>query len=250
MRDSSTLDRGVQSPERLRLLFDLSRGFAELLEPEDLLPRVNDRVREVLGAESCAILILDPERNELTFPVSSDLRPEIDGRIRGVRFPADRSIAGWVVRHGEATIVDDVSRDERFYPEVDRQSGARTRNLLYAPLRTRRGVIGVIGVRNKLGGPFTADDLAFLDALAGSVAVAIENARLYAELKSSEERLRTEVGALRRDLARHDRFAEIVGAGEAMAEVFRLMESAAASPIPVLIQGETGTGKELVARAI
>src|SRR5207249_1031442 len=79
---------------------------------------------------------------------------------------------------------------------------------------------------------------------------AIENARMYARIKASEEKLRVQVGVLRRDLARRDRFAEMIGSGPAMAEVFRLMESAAASPISVLIEGETGTGKELVARGI
>src|SRR5262249_42453149 len=99
-------------------------------------------------------------------------------------------------------------------------------------------------------GSFGDDDLAFLDALAGTIAIALENARLYARIKESEELLRAEVGALRRDIARRDRFEEITGASAAMADVFRLMESAAASPIAVLIQGETGTGKELVARGI
>ena len=234
----------------MRLLLELSRGFTALADLDVLLPRVNDRIREVLGAESCAILLLDASAGELYFPVTSDVRPDIEDRLREIRVPVDRSVAGWVLRHGESTIVDDVSRDARFYPGADRESGARTRNLLYAPLRTRSGILGVIGVRNKLGGAFTPEDLDFLDALSGSVAVAVENARLWSELRSSEERLRAEVGALRRDLARHDRFDEIVGTGEAMAEVFRLMESAAATSIPVLLQGETGTGKELVARAL
>jgi transcriptional regulator with GAF, ATPase, and Fis domain len=69
-------------------------------------------------------------------------------------------------------------------------------------------------------------------------------------VKDRDARLRSEVGLLRRDLARRDRFTEIIGTSAAMAEVFRLMESAAASPISVLIEGETGTGKELVARGI
>jgi Nif-specific regulatory protein len=123
--------------------------------------------------------------------------------------------------------------------------------MVAAPLNSQRGRIGVIQVINRRGGAnFTDDDLAFLDALAGSIAVAIDNARLYAELKASEERLHAQVGALRRDLARPDRFPEFVGTGRAMAEVFQLMESAAASPIAVLIEGETGTGKELAARMI
>jgi Nif-specific regulatory protein len=240
----------VEDPARLQLLLALGRAFGELTGLDDLMPQINVQIRDVLRAESCAIMLLDEERKQLYFPVTSDLSPEVEARFRTIRFPLDRGVAGWVVRHGEATVIADVSRDERFYPDVDRQSGARTRNLLYAPLRTRRGIIGVIGVRNKLEGAFTDEDRAFLDALSGVVAIAIENARLYDEVKSSEERLRTQVGALRRDLARRDRFAEIVGTGPAMVEVFRLMESAAASPISVLIEGETGTGKELVARAI
>ena len=240
----------VSSPEQLSLLFELSRAFGALTTLDELLPFVNSRAMEVLGAESCAIMLLDETGAELRIPITADLSPEIAERLRHVRVSIDRGVAGWVAREGRPAIVPDVSRDERFNPEVDRQSGAHTRDLLYAPLRTRRGVIGVIGLRNKLRGTFDEEDLAFLDALAGSTAVAVENATLYTRLQASEERLRTEVQVLRRDLARHDRFSEIIGTSAAMAQVFRLMETAAASPITVLIEGETGTGKELVARGI
>ena len=240
----------VSSHEKLLLLFELSSAFNALIELDELLESINAKTRDVLDAENCAILLLDEEKGELFFPVSSDRSPEIEDRFHAVRFPADKGIAGWVLQNNQATLVSDVSRDPRFYAEVDRQSGAQTRELLYAPLRTRRGVIGVMGLRNKRRGAFTEEDLAFVEALAGSVALAIENAALYARVKTSEARLRSEVGALRRDLARRDRFAEIVGTGAAIASVFRLMESAAASTIPVLIEGETGTGKELVARGI
>jgi len=108
----------------------------------------------------------------------------------------------------------------------------------------------VIELRNKLTGEFTDQDLTFLDTLAPSVAIAIENAHLYRAVKESESRLRDEVSVLHRNLASCSRFADIVGASVAMQEVFRLMESAITSPITVLIQGETGTGKELIARAI
>jgi transcriptional regulator with PAS, ATPase and Fis domain len=111
--------------------------------------------------------------------------------------------------------------------------------------------LGVIEAVNRHGGgPFTDADLALLEKLALSIGIAIQNARRFGEVKASAEHLQVQIGALRRDLARHDRFAEIIAVSPAMVEVFRLMEGAAFSSIPVLIEGETGTGKELVARGI
>jgi transcriptional regulator with GAF, ATPase, and Fis domain len=237
--------------EQLRLLYDLAGAFAARIELAELIPFVITQCREVLAAEGAAVLLLDAEKNELVFPYVAEEDPQVAERLAGMRLPAREGIAGAVLRDGRSLRVNDPPADPRFYAGVDKHTGVTTRSLLAAPLSSRHGTIGVIEVVNRRdGGNFTDDDLAFLEALAGSVAVAIENARLYERLKASEERLRTQVVALRRDLARRDRFAEIVGTGPAMAEVFRLMESAAASPITVLIEGETGTGKELVARAV
>ncbi len=240
-----------ENAARFQLLYDLGCAFAARIELDELIPLVAAKCREVLDAEGVGVLLLDPAKDELYFPYAADEDPEAAARLVGLRFPAKRGIAGAVLGSGRSLRVDDVSTDLRFYSDVDRQTGVTTRALLCAPLRSRSETIGVIQVLNRRGGgPFSDHDLAFLEALAGSVAVAIENARLYAHLKASEERLRIEVGALRRDLARHDRFQDMVGTGPGMAEVFRLMESAATSPITVLIEGETGTGKELVARGI
>jgi Nif-specific regulatory protein len=239
------------SAARLGLLYDLVCAFAERIEIDELIPLVAAKCREALDAEGVAILLLDPEREELYFPYAADEDPEVTARLLRLRFPAGRGIAGGVVRSGKSVRVDDVGSDPRFYSGIDRDTGLTMRNVLCAPLNAHGQCIGVIQVINRRAGlSFTDDDLNFLEGLAGSVAVAIENARLYARVKTSEERLRAQVGALRRDIARRDRFTGMIGTGPAMAEVFRLMESAAASPINVLIEGETGTGKELVARGI
>ena len=78
------------------------------------------------------------------------------------------------------TVIDDVTADPRFYSEIDRETGVSTRTMLCVPLRARSGVLGVISVVNRREGPFTDDDLGFLEALAGSIAVAIENLQLAA----------------------------------------------------------------------
>jgi len=235
---------------RLELLYELGCAFAARLDLEELAPLIITKCREVLDAEGASLLLLDPARGELFFPYVAEERAEVAERLLRLRFPAEQGIAGEVLRTARALRVDDASRDPRFYPAIDRDTGFTTRSLLSAPLTSRQGIIGVIQVVNRHGGTFDDDDLAFLEALAGGVAVAIENAQLYARVRAAQEGLLAEVGALRRDLVRREGFPEMVGSGPRMAEVFRLMESAAASPIGVLVEGDTGTGKELVARGI
>ncbi len=235
---------------RLRLLYDLGCAFAGRIEIDELIPLVMSKVREVLDAEGASVLLLDELKQELYFPYVVSERQDVAARLAGLRLPANRGIAGAALQTGRPIRVDDVHADPRFYPGIDRATGSSTHSVLAAPLIARRGTIGVLQVVNRHGGSFDDADLGFLEALAGSVAVAIENAQLYARLKESEEGLRAQVGALRRDLARREGFADIIGRSASMMAVFSLMESAAGSPITVLIEGETGTGKELVARGI
>jgi Nif-specific regulatory protein len=243
-------DKGTLDAERLTVLYALGQAFSALMTLDELLPSIITKTKEILQAESCALLLLDEERQEFYFPITSDLSPSIEARMRKIRFPADKGVAGWVLQHRQPALVLDATRDSRFYTAVDRHTGEQTHELLCAPLRTHHGVIGVIELRNKLTGSFTEDDLAFLDALAGSVAIAFENARLYEQVRRSEAVLKDEVATLQREMAHRQRFDEIVGTSPAMAKVFALMESAIPSSISVLLQGDTGTGKELIARAI
>jgi transcriptional regulator with GAF, ATPase, and Fis domain len=234
---------------RLRLLHELASAFAERLELDELIPLVTTRCREALEVEGVSVVLHDLERDELYFPYVAE-RPEVASRLAELRFPATRGIAGEVLRTGKAVRVDDVAADPRFYGGVDQATGAQTRALLAVPLASHQGRVGVLQAVNPRRGSFAADDLTFLEVLGESVGTAIENARMYERLRDIADGLRAQVGVLRRDLARRGGFGEIIGTGAAMTEVFRLMESAAASPIAVLIEGETGTGKELVARGI
>jgi Nif-specific regulatory protein len=241
--------RGV-STEQLGLLYEVSRSLHGLIDLDDLLAFVVDKTKDLLGAEGCSVILLDETGRELYFPYVSPESDEVADRLRHLRMPADRGIAGTVVQMGESLLIPDVHRDLRFYSEVDQQTGGETRSILCAPLRTQRAIIGVIECINKREGEFTQPDLAFLEALAGSIAVAIENARLYHTLKLSEAKLRDEVAVLTRERQAGRGFSEIVGSSSAMEKVFRLVESALGSPITVLLHGETGTGKEIIARVI
>ncbi len=236
---------------QLSLLFEVSRSLHSLIELDELLPAVAERTKQLLDAEGCSLIFLDESGRELYFPYVSPENSEVAARLRTLRMPADKGIAGAVLQSGKSLLVPDVRSDGRFYSRVDEKTGATTRSIVCAPLRTQRGTLGVIQCVNKRGAQgFDPSELNFLEALAGSIAIAIENARLYRSVKDSEASLRTQVERLHRERPARQRFAGVVGACDEMEKVFRLMESAIGSPISVLLQGETGVGKEVVARAI
>ncbi|MBY0280074.1 sigma 54-interacting transcriptional regulator [Candidatus Binatia bacterium] len=243
---------GLGEP-RFELLFELSRSFAETTtDLESLLRSVVARCRAIFGAESnVAIMLLDDESGDLYFPYA-----DTDGHVhlqalRDVRIPVGEGISGAVLASGRPELVVDAHTDPRFDPAIERLLGVAVGSIIVAPLRMRDGVVGLMTVaQSRLGPRFDAQDLAFLESLASYVALAIDNARMYERMRAAEESLRVEVGALRADLERRDLFPEIIGTSTAIRDLIRLMESAAASQIAVLIEGETGTGKELVARGI
>ncbi len=233
--------------DTLALLLETSRSFHELVDVEALLPVMMERLKSLLGAETSSIILYDPGRDEFYFPVSTDERLDASQRIREIRFPASQGISGVVLREGRSMLVPDVSREPRFYQAVDRQVGTASRSLICAPLRTRSGIIGVTQVINKKEGTFTPEDLALLEAVAGNIAVALENARLYQSLRQEKETIQRENAALRRAAFHH--FPGLVG-GPVLQRVLEQAMQAAPTRATVTILGETGTGKELVARAI
>jgi transcriptional regulator with GAF, ATPase, and Fis domain len=234
-----------------RLIYELGNAFACQLELDALLGLVIQKCREVLEAEGAAILLLDSSGEELYFPYLADLDPEVARRLAGLRFSALLGVAGEALRSGRALKIDDVSREEHFYSSIDRHTGLITRSILAAPLIFGGTRLGVVEVVNSLrGSAFSDNDLVLLESLANSIALAINNATRVAQLQAAEQALRVQVGALRRDLAKREPLDDITGTSPQMAEVFQLITSISASPIAVLIEGETGTGKELVARAI
>src|SRR5262249_49665593 len=177
---------------RLRLLYDLGRTFAAHIELEDLLPLVTSKCREALDAEGVSVLLLDTEKDELYFPYVAEEKPEIAARLVGLRFPADRGIAGAALQSGRSIRVDDAQSDFRFYGGVDRHTGATTRALLAVPLVAPQGQIGVLQAVNRHGGgTFSDADLAFLEALAASVALEVENTTPHSPGQEPEETLRT-----------------------------------------------------------
>lgn len=159
-------------------LVERERAFDDLL---DFLAR--EAIVE-MQADRSSIFLLDESRHELWSRVALGMNEQV------IRFPADRGIAGHVVTTGEILNVKDPYADARFNPNVDRQTGYRTKSILCGPLRSRDGrVVGVIQVLNKQGdGPFLTADVERFERVMSRCALAIENALTFDRLRTAEDR--------------------------------------------------------------
>ena len=241
----------AQGEDRSAIVHELANAFAQRTDLDELIPFVVEGLRKALPASGVSLLLLDESRNELEFAYNSEGNAEAGQRLAGLRMPADRGVAGAVLRQRRPELIVNAQNDQRHYSEIDRKTGIVTGSMLAVPLLAGQRRLGVIeAVRRGGESRFTAEDMAMLEQLGRTIAIALENAGRFRQMKASADELRAQVGVLRRELARHDHFSEIIANSPSMLEMFGLMEAAAASSISVLIQGETGSGKELVARAI
>ncbi len=252
------------SAEELKMLLDISGFLNRSLNLDELLPYIVSRAKAIVGAETVSILLHDSATDELFFRQTDGNTQEGSKRLKEIRFPAGDGIAGSVLRTGRLELIEDVAKDPRHYKAVDDQTRFRTKSLIAVPLEARGHVIGVMEACNKLEGRFSEKDLSALLNIAGIIAMPLDNARMHEKLQNAYdtllvsnkakddliERARAENARLRREIERSRSFAEIKGNSPQMLNLFNLCEKAIGSDVTVLIEGETGTGKELIARCI
>jgi Nif-specific regulatory protein len=209
-----------------------------------LLDLIAREATSLLDCERASIFLLDRERNELWSKVAL-------GSEEILRFDARRGIAGNAALTGSTINVRDAYSDPRFYNAIDDQTGYRTRNVLAVAVRNQHGeIIGAFEALNKRSGVFSARDEESLIALASQAAVAIETAQLIGELRRNQDELTQQNAHLWREVENRYAAHGILGTGQRIQQVVRLVERIRDSVVNVLITGESGTGKELVAKAL
>jgi diguanylate cyclase (GGDEF)-like protein len=161
---------------RLVILTDIVKTANSILEPRKIIELIMARIQELIPSEAWSILMLDEEKNELTFELALG---EKGKDVSAFRVKVGEGVAGWVAQTGQPTIVNDTSRDPRFARRFDSQTQFQTKSILCAPLISRGHTIGVVQVINRQGGKFTQADLELLLTLVEPCAIAIENAMLF-----------------------------------------------------------------------
>ncbi len=165
---------------QLAALNKAAKAISSSLSLDEVIHVILDSATEVAQAAGASLLLRDEETDELIFMDSVGPGAEV---MRGLRFPMGQGVAGWVAREARPQLVQDVTRDPRFYSDVDRKTGTTTSSLIAVPMMVQNNVIGVLEVVNKREGTFDEEDVEILASLAGTAAIAIENARLFEQTR-------------------------------------------------------------------
>jgi len=235
--------------ERLKLLLDLTNHVVSNLDLRDLLRAISASVRRVMKCDAVGVMLPNPEGSHLQvyaqdFPGGKGYTKEetlipIDGTPPGIAFSTGKPLSGKL----------------EDFPSFDAEAmnpgkAEGFKSACFAPLISRNCVLGLLGMGRIEENPLTQDDVDFVMQIASQVAVAVENALAYGEIAELKDRLAQEKLYLEDEIRGEMDFEGIVGQSTALRHVLELVETVAPSDSTVLLLGETGTGKELIARAI
>jgi formate hydrogenlyase transcriptional activator len=235
--------------DQMKLILDLTNQLVSNLEFHDLLRAASASVRRVMHCDAAAVMLADREGgylrvHALDYPESRGVFTEgslvpIEGTLPGDAFKRGNPIA--VNRLDPAVIT------EEMYSKAVAEG---LHSFCDVPLTGRNKLLGVLAVARREEDAFDNDEIRFLTQVANQVAIGVENALAYSEIADLKDRLAQEKLYLEDEIRGEIDFEGIVGQSSGLRHVLNLVEQVAPSDSTVLLLGETGTGKELIARAI
>ncbi|MDP8262938.1 MAG: sigma-54-dependent Fis family transcriptional regulator [Candidatus Ancaeobacter aquaticus] len=226
------------SRENLYTLLQVGSIINSSLKLENVLESVMNVANKLLNAEASSILLIDEYNNRLYFNTATGLKSE---EIKHFTLKIGEGIAGWVAKEGKIANVPDVTKDDRFKKNISEKINFPTRNILCVPLTLHDRVIGSVEVINKVDGhSFSDEDMQILGTVANQSAIAIDNAKMHEDLNQENKNLK-QILSLKHD---------IIGNSPPIKKIFEIIEKVRNNQSTLLIRGESGVGKELVAKTI
>jgi formate hydrogenlyase transcriptional activator len=238
--------RLARERERSELLLQVNNTLVSNLNLGELVSAISVCLRGVIPHDLAGIALYDPAANQLRL-AAMDFPANEDFFIEGEVIPLDHNPGG-IAFATRRTVVSDTSdvRD----PLGKRFAAAGVKSSCIVPLISHDRALGVLGVSSLSENAFTEENAELLGQVAKQVAIAVENALAFRKIDELKKKLEDEKLYLEEEIRSGYNFEEIIGSSPALLRVLKEVETVAATGSTVLINGETGTGKELIARAI
>ena len=233
--------------ERERALLEINNAIISNLTRDNLFQAIFTAVGRVVPFDRCAIFLHDPGRDVLRLIALRASGPTVFQV--GYEMPATDGNSGWAFSHQAVSRRRDLE-GERSHATEHVLYAEGIRSLCAVPLVVRGASVGTLAVLSEAPDRYSEGDGAFLKQVGNQVILAIENMKAYEEIATLKARLEAENVYLKEEIRTEHNFVEIVGHSPALMSMLQRVEQIAPTDATVLILGETGTGKELVARAI
>src|ERR1700680_2445661 len=235
--------------DRLRVLLEVNNAVVSKLALHDLLNAISASLRRVIHHEYTSLALFEPATNKMRV-LALDF-PQGKGLIREeMLVPLDGSMTGKAFRTRQPLVLDRAAMEEFDSPSSRLMRAEGVRSVVCMPLITHDRALGTLSLASLRDAAFQQGDVDLLVQVAGQVAIAVENALAFQEIAVLKNKLAQEKLYLEDEIRSEMNFDEIVGEGASLRAVLKQVETVAPTDSTVLITGETGTGKELIARAI
>ena len=247
--ESTPLDvRSLEVGERYRTLLEINNAIITKLTRDELLHAICEAIGRIVPFDRVALTLYEPELDILRL-VAFEGPFRSDYFSVGLALDPRDSHVGWAFLHGRPLLRRDLEA-ERQFPSEHRAFADGIRSLCALPLIVRGKSIGAINVASLKRHQYSDADAEFFQEVANQIGIAIDNMKSYEEIAALRARLERENVYLQEEIRREHNFEEMVGSNPALLALLRQVEQVAPTDATVLISGETGSGKELIARAI
>jgi formate hydrogenlyase transcriptional activator len=237
-----------KTEEKNRILLQINNAIITNLTQQALLHSISEALHPVFPFDRCAITLYQPERDSFRFlAVEGELLSEYFKT--GLEFSRNETCLSWVFEHLQPLVRRDLEKEQQYLNER-RLATEGIQSMCVVPLALQGKCIGLLSVVSQQRGRYSDEDAVFLQEVANQVALAVQNMQSYQEIDALKASLEKENIYLREELRAEHNFEEIVGNSPALMKALHAVQQVAPTHSTVLIYGETGTGKELVARAI
>jgi formate hydrogenlyase transcriptional activator len=238
----------ARTADQLRTLLEINNAIITNLSEEALLRSFSEAVRRVVPFDRAALTLYLPGKNAFRY-LAIESRLASDYFRPGLEFEHKESISAWVFDNQRAVVRRDLEKEQHY--SNDRHLVAEgLRSDCVVPLMVRGTSIGTLNVGSTTKNQYSEADAEYLREVANQFALAVENTKSYEEIAALKARLEKENIYLQEEIRTGHNFEEIIGSSPALLAVLRKVEQVAPTDSTVLIKGQTGTGKELIARAI